>query len=62
VSQKLCAFREKDRDFVGALVRADIVSVQTLRRRLDTVPGIDPIALARARGWLGTLPDNSSEV
>jgi ribosome modulation factor len=51
---KLCAFREKDLDFVGALLLADIVSVETLRLHLDTVPGIDPIALARAPDWLGT--------
>lgn len=49
---KLCAFREKDRDFVEALLRAGIVDAGTLLARISTVPGIHPIALDRAIGWL----------
>lgn len=56
---KLCAFREKDLEFVGALVSARIVSVSTLRDRLDTVPGIDPLTAARVREWLAALPEFS---
>jgi hypothetical protein len=52
---KLCAFREKDREFVGALVGAGIVEASTLRDRLATVPGVDPTALSRAVTWLDTL-------
>ncbi|HEX8304166.1 MAG TPA: hypothetical protein VF612_04760 [Jatrophihabitans sp.] len=52
---KLCAFREKDREFVGALVGAGIVEASTLRDRLATVPGVDPTALIRAVTWLDTL-------
>jgi hypothetical protein len=54
---KLCAFREKDLEFVGALVRARIVSTSLLLDRLATVPGIDPVALTRAGEWLASMPD-----
>lgn len=56
---KLCAFREKDREFVGALVAAGIVSAGTLRDRLAAVPVLDPLALTRAHYWLAALPDPS---
>ena len=53
---KLCAFREKDRDFVGALLLAGIVDVRTLLARIGTVPGIHPTARDRATGWLNAFP------
>lgn len=52
---KLCAFREKDVEFVEALVGAGVVDAPTLIDRLNTVPGIDPTALTRAVIWLNTL-------
>jgi hypothetical protein len=52
---KLCAFREKDLEFVAALVSADLVEASSLQARLATVPGIDPVALSRAREWLTLL-------
>jgi hypothetical protein len=58
---KLCALREKDLDFVSALLRAGIVKRETLRDRLDTVPSLDPRALTRAQAWLGSLPDAAGE-
>jgi hypothetical protein len=54
---KLCALREKDLEFVSALLQAGIVDVETLRNRLDTVVGLDPLALARALGWLSSLSE-----
>ncbi|HEX8080805.1 MAG TPA: DUF6036 family nucleotidyltransferase [Jatrophihabitans sp.] len=54
---KLCALREKDLDFVSALLRAGIVDRETLRDRLDTVPGLDPLALTRAQAWLSSFRD-----
>lgn len=56
---KLCAFREKDREFVGALVAGGIVDTGILQNRLAAVPGIDPLALARAGDWLDTLRDHT---
>ncbi|MEO6503688.1 MAG: DUF6036 family nucleotidyltransferase [Jatrophihabitantaceae bacterium] len=58
---KLCALREKDLDFVSALLQAGIVSRETLRDRLDTVPDLDPRALTRAQAWLSSLPDPTGE-
>jgi len=55
-ASKLLAFREKDREFAGALIEAGIVHAATLRDRLTTVPGIDPLALGRAVAWLDSLP------
>jgi len=54
-ASKLSAFREKDLEFVGSLVEAGIVAAGTLRDRLATVPGIDPLALSRAVSWLDSL-------
>jgi hypothetical protein len=45
---KLCAFREKDRNFVAALLHADLVNVQTILTRLSTVPARHRAAADRA--------------
>lgn len=49
---KLCAFREKDRNFVAALVTARLVDVQTIRSRLLTVDDRHNGAAERALTWL----------
>jgi hypothetical protein len=47
---KLCALREKDRNFVGALIDAGFVDLDVIRARLGTVP--DDGAAIRAEEWL----------
>ena len=47
---KLCAFREKDRNFVGALVRAGLVDAAVIASRLLTVP--ERYSVERALSWL----------
>jgi hypothetical protein len=54
---KLCAFRTKDLEFVGALIAARVVGADTLRQRLDTVPDTDLLTVTRVQGWLAPLPD-----
>jgi hypothetical protein len=49
---KLCAFREKDRNFVAALVAARFVDVETIRARLLTVHDRHHGAAGRALNWL----------
>ncbi|WP_211288201.1 hypothetical protein [Mumia flava] len=52
---KLCAFREKDRDFVRALVEARLVDRTAIEARLTTVaPRYQRAADAAAR-WIATL-------
>jgi hypothetical protein len=58
---KLCALREKDKDFVAALLDAGVIDRGTLLDRLATVPRLDPIALDRATGWLMLVADPASE-
>lgn len=53
---KLCAFREKDREFVGALIVASLVSTPVVLDRLTTVPKEDQAAAARAANWLASHP------
>ncbi len=48
---KLCAFREKDRNFVAALVSVGLIDVEVVVERLPTVPERHREA-ARAIGWL----------
>jgi hypothetical protein len=48
---KLCAFREKDRNFVAALLHADLVDVQAILTRLSTVPARYRAAADRATAW-----------
>lgn len=49
---KLCAFREKDRNFVEALLDADLVDRDMIRARLSTVPAKHLPATDRALHWL----------
>ena len=47
---KLCAFREKDQNFVAALVSAGLVDAAVVASRLPTVP--EGYSVERALGWL----------
>ena len=49
---KLCAFREKDQNFVSALLEAGLVDRDVIARRLPTVPERHLIAAERAIVWL----------
>ncbi len=49
---KLCAFREKDRNFVAALLSAELVSSEVIAARLDTVAERHEPAAKRAVRWL----------
>ncbi|MDI3330252.1 MAG: hypothetical protein QJR09_05870 [Micrococcus sp.] len=58
---RLCAFREKDRNFVTALVDHGLVTAAAVSARLDLVPGEHRAAVERARSWLsgGRLPPDA---
>lgn len=49
---KLCAFREKDRNFVGALIHAQLVSPRVIIERLATVGELHLPKVDRAATWL----------
>ena len=49
---KLCAFREKDRNFVDALLRASLADASIVARRLETVTERHRPAADLARAWL----------
>lgn len=49
---KLCAFREKDQNFVAALLDANLVNAESVARRLPTVPSKHLAAAERALDWL----------
>ncbi len=49
---KLCAFREKDRSFVAALLDARLVDGDDVMRRLGAVAHHHKTATSRARSWL----------
>jgi len=49
---KLCALREKDRNFVASLVRADLVDPEIILARLLTVQERHRAAADRAANWL----------
>jgi hypothetical protein len=49
---KLCAFREKDQNFVAALLRAGLVDPVVIAQRLGAVPKRHLPATERARAWL----------
>lgn len=51
---KLCAFREKDRNFVAALLNAGLVLPETIAENLKTVPDRHLESAIRAQGWLAT--------
>lgn len=49
---KLCAFREKDQNFVASLLRANLIDVTTIVERLSTVEGRYQQAADRAISWI----------
>jgi hypothetical protein len=49
---KLCAFREKDRNFVAALLDASLVDADLIASRLPTVPREHVPTIERAQAWL----------
>lgn len=51
---KLIAFREKDINFVGALLEGHLVDFEEVRRRLRTVAGQHSAASKQADSWLGS--------
>ena len=51
---KLCALREKDRNFVAALLRADLVDLGTIIDRLSTVEPRHREPAERAAAWLAS--------
>jgi hypothetical protein len=56
---KLCAFREKDQNFVAALVRSVLVDRQTILIRLATVDERYRGAAEQAGSWLQSLEAGS---
>jgi len=51
---KLCALREKDRNFVAALLDARLIDADVLVQRLATVPEQHRAAAERAAAWLAS--------
>ncbi len=51
---KPCALREKDQNFVAALLDGGLVDAATLMERLSLLPGVHESAADRARSWLTT--------
>jgi uncharacterized nucleotidyltransferase DUF6036 len=51
---KLCAFREKDRNFVAALLDAALVDGDVITERLSDVPSMHRSSTERALAWLAT--------
>jgi hypothetical protein len=49
---KLCAFREKDQNFVGALLDVGLVDATVIAQRLAMVPPGHHTAAERANSWL----------
>jgi hypothetical protein len=49
---KLCAFREKDRNFVDALISDGLVGLNVIAARLPTVPSRYSSNVDRAAAWL----------
>jgi len=48
---KLVALREKDRNFVAALVKAGLVDADLIASRLSTIPSQHRVAADRALAW-----------
>lgn len=55
---KLCALREKDRNFVGALLDAELVEGTVIADRLATLPDKNREAKERALSWLASRSDS----
>jgi hypothetical protein len=51
-STKLCAFREKDRNFVDALIAGHLVDPTVIADRLNAVPAQYNSNIKRAAAWL----------
>jgi hypothetical protein len=51
---KLAAFREKDRNFVAALLEANLVEADLIAERLPTVPPEYAAAIEQALSWLAS--------
>ncbi len=51
---KLCAFREKDRNFVAALLHADLVKLDTILARLRNAEARHRESVDRAVAWLNS--------
>ncbi|MEJ7831661.1 MAG: DUF6036 family nucleotidyltransferase [Nocardioides sp.] len=51
---KLCALREKDRNFVAALLDAGLVDPALILQRLLDIPAGHETAVGRARSWVST--------
>lgn len=49
---KLCAFREKDQNFVAALLDVDLVNAEVIAKRLPEVPKKRHSSAERALSWL----------
>jgi hypothetical protein len=49
---KLCALREKDQNFVAALLGSGLVDANIISQRLATVPERHLAAAERALAWL----------
>lgn len=49
---KLCAFREKDQNFVAALLDANLVDADVMSTRLHTVPAGREPQVSQALAWL----------
>jgi hypothetical protein len=56
---KLCAFREKDRNFVGALLDAGLVEADELAERLSRLAAEFSDAVAQAGAWLAARSASS---
>lgn len=54
---KLCAGREKDTNFVKALLAARLIHRDVLRERLLLMQEVHAAAAVRARNWLGVHDD-----
>lgn len=51
-ASKLCALREKDRNFVAALMTARLIDPGVLEERLNGLAGEHPSVIQKARSWL----------
>jgi len=58
---KLCAFREKDQNFVAALTRSILVDRETIMARLTTVDERYRAAAERASSWLRSLEEQARD-
>jgi hypothetical protein len=57
---KLCAFREKDQNFVAALLSAGLVDSAVIASRLPTVP--ERFSVEHALGWLASRPKRTEDL